>query len=171
MFVRSIRSVMPAVFAACASLGAVVPAYAGLGAAPMQTPAGATVNKSAAATAHAAASGTSSSATTTSSYTLKQTTLASGTVVREYIDQNGTVFGIAWDGPIMPDLPTLLGSYFPQFASSVKTMREQRRGRGGPVSIDMSGLVVHSGGHMGHYSGQAWLPEALPSGVTGDDIQ
>jgi hypothetical protein len=31
--------------------------------------------------------------------------------------------------------------------------------------------VVHSGGHMGAFAGQAWLPQALPAGVSGSDIQ
>jgi hypothetical protein len=37
--------------------------------------------------------------------------------------------------------------------------------------VDQSTLVVQSGGHMGAFSGRAWLPPALPAGVSGSDIQ
>jgi hypothetical protein len=30
---------------------------------------------------------------------------------------------------------------------------------------------VHAGGHMGAFSGQAWLPQDLPAGVSAADIQ
>ncbi len=169
MFVRSIRSVMPAVFAACASLGAAMPAHAELGAAPMQTPSGATVDRMS-TVAHAAASAASTTAST-ATYTVKQTTLETGTVVREYIANDGNVFGIAWQGAQMPDLSTLLGSYFPQVKSAVEAQRAQRGGGRGPAKVEQSGLVVHVGGHMGSFVGQAYLPNALPSGVTSNDIQ
>ncbi len=38
------------------------------------------------------------------------TTLASGTVINEYLSSGGTVFGIAWHGSHVPDLATLLGT-------------------------------------------------------------
>jgi len=70
----------------------------------------------------------------------------------------------------MPDLQTLLGNYFSQYANGVKAIHAIRRSRG-PVAVDASDLVVHSGGHMGSFFGQAWLPSALPTGVTGADIK
>jgi hypothetical protein len=169
MFIRSIQGTLPAVVAACALLAVAAPAEAGLGAAPMQTPSGATVDSLSAA-AHAASSGASGS-TSTASYTVKQTTLASGTVVREYIGQDGTVFGIAWQGPAMPDLTTLLGSYFPQFASGVQAQQAKGIGSRNVANVADSGLVVHSGGHMGFFVGQAYLPQALPTGVSSADIK
>lgn len=114
----------------------------------------------------AAASGTSSAA----SYTVRETTLGSGTVIHEYLSASGTVFGIAWHGPVMPNLSDLLGSYFPQYEAGVQAAHAAR-GLRTPVSVDTSGLVVRTGGHMGSFSGQAWLPQALPAGLAGDDIQ
>ena len=61
--------------------------------------------------------------------------------------------------------------FFPQYVAGVKAVRAARGGGRGPVSVDQSGLVVRSGGHMGAFAGQAWLPAALPAGVTGADIQ
>ena len=89
------------------------------------------------------------------SYTVRETTLGNGTVVHEYLAADGIVFGIAWRGPQMPDLNDLLGSYFPQYVAGLKAVRAARGGGRGPVSVDQSGLVVQSGGHMGAFSGQA----------------
>jgi hypothetical protein len=166
-----------AVFMTALGLSYVVPtiqsAYAALGGSPMTPPAGASVNSqavSSAAVAHAAASGAAAAASTPSSYTVRATTLGNGTVVREYLAQDGTVFGLAWNGPQMPNLNDLLGTYFPQYLAGVQAARAVRGGHG-PVAVDQDGLVVHSGGHMGAFAGQAWLPQALPAGVSGSDIQ
>ncbi len=160
------------------------PASAALGGAPMATPPGASVTipntalgpvgQGAASTVmHQAteASATSGASATggAAAYTVRQTTLANGTVVREFVSQAGTVFGVAWNGPQPPDLSALLGSYFPQYVAGVEANRA--KGVRGTGAIDNSGLVVHSGGHMGAFSGQAWLPQALPAGVSTSDIQ
>lgn len=168
------RAVLQASIAVPSSLFFVIPAYAVLGGNPMQTPAGASSSTVSPAVARAAVQGsstgqTTSSTSTSASYSVIQTTLPSGTVVREYVTTSGTVFGIAWRGPQMPNLPQLLGDYFPQYASGVQAARAA--GVRGPGVVEQSGLVVHAGGHMGAFIGQAYLPQAMPSGVTGSDIQ
>ncbi|QCP47775.1 DUF2844 domain-containing protein [Trinickia violacea] len=169
------RAVLQASIAVPSSLFFMIPAHAVLGGNPMQTPEGATSSTVSPAVARAAVQGSSTSSTgqttssTSASYSVIQTTLSSGTVVREYVTQSGTVFGIAWSGPLMPNLTDLLGDYFPQFASGVQAARAA--GVRGPGVVEQSGLVVHAGGHMGAFTGQAYLPQALPSGVAGSDIQ
>lgn len=161
------------------------PAYAVLGGAPMTPPDGASVRS---AVAHAAASSASSASSSTDqsvmnaatmapaasaasagSYTVRTTTLATGTVVNEYLGADGAVFGIAWHGPRIPDLQSLLGSYFPQYVQGVQTQRANGARRGS-ASVVGNDLVVRSGGHMGAFAGHAYLPQALPAGVTGGDI-
>ncbi|WP_321813863.1 MULTISPECIES: DUF2844 domain-containing protein [unclassified Paraburkholderia] len=167
-----------ALLCAMGLLGVVQPASAALGGVPMTTPSGASVNTtsgSAASTvARQAAQSTSSSTSSTSStssatYTVRETTLVNGTAVREYLSSAGTVFAVAWSGPQMPDLSALLGTYFPQYVAGVQASRAN--GVRGPGAVESSALVVHSGGHMGAFSGQAWLPSALPSGFSTSDIQ
>jgi hypothetical protein len=165
-----------AVLMTALGLSCVVPAvqsaHAALGGSPMTPPAGASVitqTVSSAAVMHAA-SGAASAASAPSSYTLRETTLGNGTVVREYLAADGTVFGLAWRGPQMPNLNDLLGTYFPQYLAGVEAVRAARGGHG-PVAVEQGSLVVHSGGHMGAFAGQAWLPQALPAGVSGTDIQ
>ncbi|HEY2020548.1 DUF2844 domain-containing protein [Paraburkholderia sp.] len=154
-------------------------AHAALGSTPMTPPADASVTSrlvqpaggAAQSVMRSASGAASSTASSASSYTVRETTLGNGTVVREYLGTDGVVFGIAWHGPQMPDLSVLLGSYFPQYVASVKAVRAARGNTRGPVSVAQSGLVVRSGGHMGAFSGVAWLPSALPAGVSGSDIQ
>jgi Protein of unknown function (DUF2844) len=140
------------------------PAFATLGGAPMTLPAGASA---VGAVSHAAVK--ASSATSPAAHTVRATTLASGTVVNEYVGADGTVFGVAWQGPVFPDMPSLPGSYFPQYVQGIENQRAN--GSRGSVSVTDSTLVVHSGGHMGAFAGRAYLPQALPAGVTASDIQ
>jgi hypothetical protein len=138
--------------------------------APAPSSNGVAVMRSASASSGATTSSTSSSAAA-GSYTVRETTLGNGTVVREYISAAGSVFGLAWSGPQMPNLSDLLGGYFPQYVAGVTSARKLRGGGHGPGVVQDSGLVVYSGGHMGAFSGQAYLPQALPAGVSGTDIQ
>ncbi len=59
-------------------------------------------------------------------YTVRSTTLGSGTIVNEYLSAQGVMFGIAWHGPRVPDLASLLGTYFPQYQQSLKAQRARR---------------------------------------------
>ncbi len=161
------RAALCAAFS-CAALSAAAPAAAALGGTPTPAPAGAVSSSFNPAVVHAA-SGVASTASA-ASYTVTQTTFATGTVVREYISAAGTVFGIAWSGPIMPNLSALLGTYFTDYDGARVAQRTANPGRG-PLSIELPGLVVHSGGHPGAFSGQAYLPQSLPAGVSATDIQ
>ncbi|EDZ97706.1 conserved hypothetical protein [Burkholderia sp. H160] len=171
---------VPALVLLCSllALTAAQSAHAALGSAPLTPPSDASVSSRVVQPTSASQSvirSESSAASTTSSastsYTVRETTFGNGTLVREYLTTSGAVFGIAWHGPQMPDLSDLLGSYFPQYVAGVKAARAARGNARGPVSVNDSELVVRSGGHMGAFSGVAWLPSALPSGVSGSDIQ
>jgi len=102
----------------------------------------------------------------TQKYTVHAIEAPSGTVVREFASPAGMVFAVAWSGPTMPDLRQVLGSYFDQYVQAAA-----QRGRRGPVLIEQPGLVVQSGGHMRAFSGRAYVPVAVPPGVTVEDIR
>ena len=99
-------------------------------------------------------------------YTVHELQAPSGTVVREYVSPAGIVFGVAWQGPSMPDLRQVLGTYFDRYVQAAS-----KRNRRGPVAIEQPGLVVQSGGHMRAFVGRAYIPEALPAGVAVDTIR
>lgn len=165
---RTMRAAICAALS-CAALSMAAPAVAALGGTPTPPPADATSTTTSVAPIARAASG-AASAVTAASYTVTETTYATGTVVREYVSAAGAVFGVAWSGTMMPDLSVLLGSYFPQYKSALEAQRTAHPGRG-PVYLQLPGLVVLSGGHMGAFGGQAYLPSALPAGVTAADIR
>ncbi|MBN3727919.1 DUF2844 domain-containing protein [Burkholderia sp. Ac-20379] len=163
--------------AAALAAGTATGAFAALGGAPSAPPAGdtaavvRTLSPSAAASSKLAASTVAGTGTAQSAaYTVRETTLGSGTVIREYVGANGAVFGVAWQGPTKPDFATIFGDYFSSYSSGVEASHAAR-GLRAPVAIDSSALVVRSGGHMGAFTGSAWLPQALPAGMSGADIQ
>lgn len=104
---------------------------------------------------------------TSAPYSVQQFETDSGTVIREYVGADGKVFAVAWEGPFMPDLRQLLGTYFEQFAQAGTS----HRGRRGPLLIDQPGFVMHSGGHMRAFFGQAYVPQMLPQGVRPEDLR
>ena len=108
--------------------------------------------------------------TEATTYTLHEIKGAAGTVVREYVSPAGEVFGVSWQGPFIPNMQQILGSYFHAFSEAAKAQRAARRGRG-PLNIQQPGLVVESSGHMRAYSGRAYDPGKLPQGVTAKDIR
>jgi hypothetical protein len=87
--------------------------------------------------------------------------LPSGTIVREFVAADGTVFAVAWRGPLMPDLRQTLGQYFAPYAAAAKARKAGRH----RVEVSQSDLVVQSGGHMRAFAGRAYLPSAVPAGV------
>lgn len=110
------------------------------------------------------ATGASAAAT---NYTVSETTLDSGTVVREYVAASGSVFAVSWSGPFVPDLRTLLGAHF-----DTMTQQAAKTPHAGHTqfTLNQSDVVIESGGHMRAYVGRAWIPGQLPAGFATADI-
>jgi hypothetical protein len=87
-----------------------------------------------------------------------------GCVVREFVSPSGTVFGVAWQGPYIPDLRQLLGSHYHTYIDALKAERMKYRGRR-PLNINKNGLIVQMSGHMRAYRGRAYLTALLPQGI------
>ncbi|WCM23819.1 DUF2844 domain-containing protein [Paraburkholderia bryophila] len=157
---------------AAASFVAVAPAYAALGSAPTYPVTASSTNAGAASPGGAAVARFAASANAaTPAYTVSQTTLPSGTVVNEYITAGNTVFALSWQGPTMPPLKTLLATYFPTYVQALTDAHNTQGGGYGAAVVRQTGLVVETGGHMGSFVGRAYLPQALPQGLSADDIK
>jgi hypothetical protein len=91
---------------------------------------------------------------------------ASGTVVREFVGGDGTVFAVAWHGPTTPNLHQMLGAYFDRFVAA----QQQKSSGHTHVRLQQSDLVVEVGGHMRAFSGRVYLPAAMPGGVDLGDL-
>jgi hypothetical protein len=124
-------------------------------------------------TVQAASAAIKKQATTTSAsalYTVHETTLENGTVLREFASRSGQVFALTWRGPVMPDMQDMLGSYLPLYADQLRQQKAQGLRRG-PVAIQHASLVLRSTGRMRRFSGQAYAPALLPSGVAIAELQ
>lgn len=102
-------------------------------------------------------------------YTIHETVLDSGTTVLEYATPSGQVFAVAWRGPVLPNLNTLLGGYFQTFHLETGLARQTSR-LGTPVVIERDGLVLNSMGRMRNFLGHAYAPALVPSGVSIKDV-
>ena len=103
----------------------------------------------------------------TSNYSVNETTLESGTLVREYVNRNGVVFAVSWKGPFLPDLRALLGKHFDTLTS--ETAKKPKAGHS-QVSIARPDVVIVSRGHMRAYAGRAWMESEFPAGFAAANI-
>ena len=99
-------------------------------------------------------------------YKLHEIQMPSGTLVREFAGLDGKVFAVAWNGPTVPNLREIMGQYFDSYATAAKAQHPGHR----HLQIRQSDLVVLAGGHMRAFSGLAYLPQAIPSGVSVGDL-
>jgi hypothetical protein len=110
----------------------------------------------------------------TAAYTVHEIQSPAGTVVREYVssagESAGKVFGVAWQGQWPPDMRQLLGSYFDQYVQAAKAQSSDRFRRR-PMMIELPGLVVEVGGHPRAFTGRAFVPGMLPTGIRAEDIR
>jgi len=100
-------------------------------------------------------------------YTVHEIRTPSGTTLREYVSSAGTVFAVAWQGPVMPDLRQALGSYFDRYTEAASGKHAGHR----HLAIRQPDLVVQSNGRMRSFSGRAYLPLLLPQGVSVEEIR
>ena len=103
---------------------------------------------------------------TVTGVTLHQTLTPTGTQIREYINADGIVFAIAWNGPTLPNLKQLLGNYFQQLSAPTTAHTGLRN-----TSIRSSDVVIQSHGHMRAFQGRAFIPALMPSTVQENQIQ
>jgi hypothetical protein len=100
-------------------------------------------------------------------YRVHEIQLPSGTVLREFAAAGGNVFAVAWSGPAIPDLQQALGRYFDVYVTAAQAKQGGHR----HLRIEQSEFVMQSSGHMRAFSGRAYLPQALPPGVTAGEIR
>ena len=105
----------------------------------------------------------------TQDYSIHEIQAPTGTVVREFVLADGTVFAIAWEGPFIPNLRRLLGAYFVPFAQAAQ--EQQGHARHGALRVETPDLVVEAGGHMRAFFGRAYVPALLPQSLPPGGLQ
>jgi hypothetical protein len=79
------------------------------------------------------------------------------------------VFGVAWQGPFVPDLHQLLGAYFDHYAATIKAHKATYVGRR-PLNIEAPGLVIQTSGHIRGYAGRVYVPALVPTGTKLEEL-
>jgi len=87
--------------------------------------------------------------------------------VRQYVNPDGKVFGVAWDGQTKPDLSQVLGPYFTRYTNAAAGHNMARQLR----SIDQPDFVLRVSGHMRHFTGSAWVPNLVPANVDPTEVK
>jgi hypothetical protein len=98
-------------------------------------------------------------------YQIQSLTTATDIVVKQYT-YNGKVFAIIWNGKKVPDQNQLLGKYFPAFQTSSPSYKSLTVRK-----VQNSDFISSTGGWMGHYAGEAFIPSLAPAGVTLDSLK
>lgn len=102
------------------------------------------------------------------SYSVHEMRASSGIAVREFVSPAGRVFGVAWQGPYLPDLRQLLGEHFDDY---VQAAENPARVRSRMMHLEAGDMVFESGGHMRFFVGRAYLRSELPDGISADDVR
>ena len=102
-------------------------------------------------------------------YDIHEITADNGLRVREFLNRVGIVFAVTWDGPVLPDLQTLLGANFAAYKPALAVLKQPGLQRS--LRIASRGLVVESGGHLRAYAGRAYLPALIPVVLQAADLR
>ena len=105
---------------------------------------------------------------TVKGYAVHEITTAAGVHVREYLTSDGKVFAVSWQGPFIPDLRQMLGTYYASYAQAASAPHV---GGHRHLRIERPGLVVESNGRMRAFYGRAWDPALLPPNFIAADIR
>jgi hypothetical protein len=108
--------------------------------------------------------------TSRDTFTVHEMRAPAGTMIREYVTPSGTVFGVAWDGPVVPDLRQVLGEYFAPYVSAAQAAKTRRAGRG-PVHLEEPTFIFEQTGHPRAFVGRAYVPRLIPTGVQAEAIR
>jgi hypothetical protein len=90
--------------------------------------------------------------------------------VRQFADNAGLVFGLAWQGKTHPDLISLLGAQYPAFQYALRTAKSNKAGHS-PISVDAGNMHLELGGTPRAVFGRVWLIRQVPPGVNTDDLR
>jgi hypothetical protein len=87
-----------------------------------------------------------------------------GVRAREFNGPSGRIFAIAWSTHGLPYIAHLYGRYFAGYLAWIHA--HAHKGAGGDLSVRTADMRGHVQGHMGDWSGSAYVPALLPPGVS-----
>jgi hypothetical protein len=102
-------------------------------------------------------------------FEIQQIVTDNGMQVREFLNRDGIVFAVSWNGPVVPDLQQLLGTQFAAYSAALAA--RDHLGLRRAVRVATSDLIVESDGHLRACVGRAYLPAMIPAGVPAGDLR
>ena len=103
-----------------------------------------------------------------SSYSVKTVTDEARTM-KEFINSDGVVFAVSWDGYGRPDFAEIFGTYYADYQMQLKT-RNRAIGRN-VVATGDSQFVITNISRGPVMMGLAYVPGLLPAGVAAEDLK
>lgn len=92
------------------------------------------------------------------------------TTIREYLDENGFVYAISWQGPRTPNLNVLLGRFYGEYAIA-SAMTPRIRGHRNSRAVASANIEIRFFGHMRDFRGVAYIKGQLPANVNWVELQ
>jgi hypothetical protein len=103
-------------------------------------------------------------------YQVHEIKTATNGVVREFVSPDGKVFAVTYEGRFPGESNGLLGAYANQLAQA-KQAAAGKAHVAGTIHLESGYLRYHAAGHLGYFSMRAVVSNAVPSGVTMEEIQ
>jgi hypothetical protein len=114
----------------------------------------------------AAMHGTALTITPMAGYDRHEITTAEGAQVHEYTTPQGSVFAVAWSGPVLPDLQSLLAAHYAEYTSAAR----EHRGSHHVFTMKSDRLDLRLVKLPRGFAGTASVPELVPAGVRVEDL-
>lgn len=117
---------------------------------------------------HLALGGSTLTVTSRDAYDIHETTTADGARVRQYVSRAGTVFAVGWSGRTQLDLKTLLASHYDEY---VVAARVPHGANHHVFTATTPGMVISVVKHPRGFTGTAYIPAAVPAGVSAGELR
>lgn len=88
--------------------------------------------------------------------------------IRQYVNAQGVIFAVTWQGAVLPPMAQLLGHYFPEYSTALAT-RVRVPGRR-HLQLSTPSLEVRQQGPLMHLHGVAYLQEQVPTGLAVESL-
>jgi hypothetical protein len=115
---------------------------------------------------HSALHATARTVTPGEKFDLHEIATAHGTRVREYATKSGTVFAVAWDGPVLPDLKVVLGARYADFLAAAANNKSRR-----VLSVSTQDFVINAMKRPRGFVGAARIPSLVPEGTSAAELR
>jgi hypothetical protein len=103
-------------------------------------------------------------------FQVHEVTLPDGGAIRQFVAPDGTVFAVAWNTRLKPNLEILLGQRYADFQAAAAEVNK-RPGIKRSLALRHRDVVVHSISHLNAFVGRAYAPSLVPGGVNLDEIR